>query len=112
MAKLTNIVARVKDSRMSIDKVCQIKNYLPINEKIKLVDEYKQLLGDYLKENTGHELFMAFIFFHLMVVKYYTDIELDVTCDEYDLLQSSLLVDKIVEKIGSDYDLLLKLLEK
>ena len=54
---------------------------------------------------------MAFVFFNLMVVKKYTDIELELTYDEFDILQENGLISKIVEIVGEDYSLLLKLIQ-
>lgn len=111
MANLKTIAARTKNSTMSLDKLCKIKNYLPIKEKFEFAKEYKELLKSHIKDYPDYESFVAFVFFNLMVVNKYTDIELELTYDEFDILQENGLIDKIVEIIGDDYSLLLKLIQ-
>lgn len=110
MAKLNVVVTRCKASNFAIDKLCKVKKYLPTEEKFKFIEEYEELLKSHI-DDYSHKSFIAFIFFNLMVVKKYTDIELDLTYKEFDELQENGLINKIVEFIGEDYTLLLRLIK-
>lgn len=111
MADLKTLVSRVKSSSMPIDRLCKIKKYIPVKEKFKFVDEYDQVLEKRIYDYKNYESFVAFIIFNLMVVKYYTDIKIDLTYEEFDVLQQNEIIDKIVEYIGADYSLLLKVVD-
>lgn len=111
MADLKILVSRVKSSSMSIDKLCKVKKYIPVQEKFKFVDEYDQALEERIHDYENYESFIAFIIFNLMVVKYYTDIKLDLTYEEFDILQQNGIIDRIVEYVGADYSLLLKVVD-
>ena len=111
MAELKNIIARCKTSNISLDKLCKIKKYLPIREKFRFLKEYDTIVEKHLMDYIGYESFVAFIFFNLMIVKEYTDIELELSYDEFDMLQEYGLIDKIVNFIGEDYSLLLGLVQ-
>ena len=97
---------------MPIDKMCSIKTYLSTLDKFKFVEEYTGLLKDHINDYDGCEPFIAFVFFNLMVVKKYTNIEIDLTYDVFDVLQENKIIDKIKEFIGDDYNLLLRLVQK
>lgn len=111
MANLNNIAKRVKESTMSIDKLCNVKKYLPIKEKFEFAKEYEKLVESHINDYLGYESFVAFVFFNLMVVKKYTNIDIECTYEEFDILQENGLINKIVEVIGDDYSLLLKLIQ-
>lgn len=112
MADLKTLAIRVKSSSMSIDKFCKVKKYISVQEKFKFVDEYKELLKDHIQDYESYKSFVAFIFFDLVAVKYYTDIKIDGTYEEYDLLHESGLMDKLLEIFGEDYLLLVKLVKE
>lgn len=108
MASLSKIVKSVNNTRMdiSIDKLCKIKNYISIEEKIKFAQEYKELLHKHINDYVGYETFIAIVLFDLKVVQTYTDIDLELSFKEYDELQGNGLIDKIIEFIGYDYKIL------
>lgn len=111
MAALNGIVKSLNSTSLNIDRLCNIKKYISIKEKIDFVNEYKELVKQHVNEYPGFEGFIGFIFFNLMIVKKYTNIELEMTYEEFDILQENGIVSKIVEMIGDDYSLLLKLIE-
>ena len=111
MAELKNVISRCKTSNISLDKLCNIKKYLPIKEKFRFLKEYNAIVEEHLADYIGYESFVAFIFFNLMIVKEYTDIKLELSYDEFDILQEYGLIDKIVNFIGEDYSLLLGLVQ-
>ena len=96
---------------MSIDKLCNIKTYLPVKEKFDFVDEYRSLLNDHMADYQNYESFIAYIFFNLMVVKKYTDIDIQCTYEEYDILQENGVINKILEIIQEDYMILMKMVQ-
>lgn len=111
MAKLETIIARSRTSSMSIDKLCKIRTYLPTQEKFKFLEEYYQILERELKLYSNYHSFVAFIFFNLMVVKKYTDIEIEMTYESFDLLQEAGIINKIIEVVQEDYTLLLRMVQ-
>ena len=107
--KLTNLVARRKTSSFGIEKLVSIKDYIPIKQKFKIMDEYRELLEIHKDDYPNYEFYVAFIFFNLIVIKYYTDIDIEMTYDEFDLLSSNNILADVAEKIGQDYTLLMEL---
>lgn len=104
MANLNKIINVMKiRQKVNIEDLCKIKKYLTVKEKIEFVEEYRNVLKQHLEDYKGYESLMAFIFFNLMIVKKYTDIELELNFDEFDLLQENELIDIIAEAIGNDY---------
>lgn len=111
MAKrLNDIIGTISKTTLPIDRFCNIKTYISVKEKFEFIEEYKDVLKEHECDAKDPEMlnFIAFIFFNLMVVKKYTDIDLDLTYEEFDMLQENGVTNKIVEKIGDDYSLLLQ----
>ena len=111
MAKLNDIVSKTQKLHTPINKICEIKTYLPIKEKFKFVSEYKDLLVQHINDYENVESFIAYIFFNLMAIKKYTNIDLECTYEEYDLLQENNIMNNILDAIGDDYMLLMKLIQ-
>lgn len=111
MAKLNSIVTRCKSSNVSIDKICKIKKYIPIKDKFNFLKKYGELINAHINDYPEYKSFVAFVFFNLMIVKEYTDIELDLTYEEFDMLQENKIIDKIVEVVSDEYKLLLSLIK-
>ena len=107
--ELNRFVQSVANSKLEVDKFCKIKTYLPIQDKINFIQEYYRTLGDMFKDNKYDkaEGLIAFVIFNLMVIRTYTDVELDLSFESMDLLQKNDLINKIVAKIGEDYEALL-----
>lgn len=112
MPTLDKIIINSKKSTMSLDKMCVIKRYLPIEEKFKFIEEYENILKKHKDDYPMYPSYVGFLFFNLMVIKKYTDIEFDLTYESFDKFQERGWIDKIVEFIGSDYTLLLQLIKK
>lgn len=94
-----------------IERICEIKKYLNTKDKMDFAKEYLDVVTKHVEDYPNCESFVAFIFFNLMVIKYYTNIDLKLTYEEFDALQSNGLINKIVDYIGEDYTLLLKLVQ-
>ena len=112
--ELDKFVASAKNSNLGIDRYCKIKTYLTVQEKIDFIKEYYGILTDMFKDDKyrGAENLVAFVIFNLMAVKKYTDIELNISFESMDLLHKNGLMDKIVAKIGNDYDDLLNFIKE
>lgn len=103
MISVENLVSNMNfRANITIDKACKIKKYITVDEKIKFAKEYKELVEDYIEKYKGFGLFIALVLFQLKIVQVYTDIELEMTIEEYDLLQSKGIVDEIIDYIGND----------
>lgn len=111
MTELSNIAARSKNTNMTIDKLCKIKTYLPTREKFVFLKEYDNLIKLHVTDYSGYEEFVGLIFFNLLIVKTYTDIELKLTYEEFDRLQECGLIGQIANCIGADYDLMMSLVK-
>ena len=68
MAKLDNVIVKTKTSAMSIDKLCQIKRYLPIKDKMLFLKEYNDLMLAHQKDYDGMEACVGFVFFYLLLI--------------------------------------------
>lgn len=110
MTTVDKVANSCKNTKLSIDKLCNIKKYLTVKEKISFVKYYSEKLNEYLKEYAEYEVYIGYVVFGLTIVKYYTDIEIEMTFDEYDKLQENGIIDKIIEKIGSEYSVLLNII--
>lgn len=101
----------MKRGVLGVDKLITIKTYLPIKDKIKFVQDYRKIVDEHVKDYDGLEHIVAFVFFNLCVVKEYTNLKLDLTYEEFDILQEQDLISKITEKIGADYELLMQFIK-
>ena len=108
MSKLSTVISGIQRTTFSVEKYCNIKKYITIKEKFGFIDEYKKQMELHSEDYEGFEELISFVFFNLMVVKKYTDIELEMTYDEFDMLMEFGLFKKIIDVIGDDYKLLLE----
>lgn len=110
---IKDFVGIAQNSNLDISRFCKIKNYLTVQEKIDFIQKYYKILGDMFTEDQyrGAENLVAFVIFNLMVVQAYTDIEVDLSFESMDLLQKHRMINKIVSKIGEDYQTLLGLIQ-
>lgn len=111
MVEFDKFISACKSTSLTVDRLCKIKKYLTVKEKIEFAEEYTELVNKHINDYPKYQEFIAFIFFNLMVIKKYTDIKLDLTYEEFDALQENGLIDKIVENIVIDYSLLLKFIK-
>ena len=52
--------------------------------------------------------FIGFVFFHILVVKYYTNINIEFTYECFDSLMEGNIIDSVIEYVKGDYSLLLR----
>lgn len=109
MPRINQIKDRIQTGKRSIDQLCSVKSYLRTNEKFKLAEDYKQILLKHKDDYNGSIPFIGFVFFHLLVVKYYTDIEINMDYESFDELMESDVLPSVLDYIQSDYELLLKI---
>lgn len=96
----------LKSSISITDRLC-VKKYLTTKEKFKFIDEYNDLLTEHINDYKGYESYIAFVFFNLLIAKYYSSLELVLNYEEFDILQERGVFESIREAIGDDYNLLL-----
>jgi hypothetical protein len=112
MITLASVTQRVsQNAQLSLNKFVQIKKYLPTVEKFNFFKEFEQIISEHLNDYPGHESFIAFIFFHLLFIKYYTNIQLELTYDDFDALQEYGIIDKVINIVGDDYTLINQLIQ-
>ena len=108
---LDRVVKVCQVSNTSINKICEIKTYLSTVEKFQFLKEYYDVVEQHLKDYIGYEEFIKLIFFNLMIVKKYTNIELELTYEEFDKLQQYGVIGSIAAQIGADYELMMSLIK-
>jgi hypothetical protein len=86
------------------EQVITVKKYLPINEKLELIEK---TLNNSADENRFFNIGKIELFFTLEVIKYYTNIsftdkQLDDPGKQYDLIKSNGLFEEIVKIIGQE----------
>ena len=64
MVNLNVLITRMKGSSASIDKFCNIRKYIPVEEKFKFIKEYDELLKKHIDDYKNYESFIAFIMFN------------------------------------------------
>ena len=109
MPKLETMVVNSNKINQPITKLCKIKKYLPIKEKFEFIEKYQKVLKEHIRDYPEYPSYVAFLFFNLMVMQAYTDIEFELSYESFDKFQERGWIDEIVGNIGSDYTLLLQL---
>ena len=119
MAKITysSLKLKIKDEVKTIDyngNQIEIKQYLPIEDKIDLIDIVLQKS----KEDNIYNPMKMDMYFHLYLIYLYTNITFTEKQKEdegklYDILNSNGLIDLIIENLSeNEYDYLLDLLSE
>lgn len=111
MPKLETMVVNSNKINQPITKLCKIKKYLPIKSKFEFAEQYKKVLAEHIKDYPEYPGYVGFLFFNLMAMQAYTDIEFELTYESFDKFQERGWIDEIVGVIGSDYTLLLQLIK-
>lgn len=109
MDELRKKIDSLLKSSISITDRLSVKKYLTTKEKFKFIDEYNSLLTKHINDYEGYESYIAFVFFNLLIAKYYSSLELDLNYEEFDILQERGVLESIREAIGDDYNLLLNI---
>lgn len=107
MEDIKNVVAKIK-MKQPIEKACRIKKYLKTTKKFEFVESYRKILDEHKNDYKGMESFIGFVYFHILLVKYYTNIDIDFTYECFDELMEYNIIDYVVEYIKGDYSLLLR----
>lgn len=103
---ISYVLIRCSKNLELLPKVCKIKKYLETNEKFNFFDELNNMLSQ--ESNKKYFGYISFVYFHLLIIKYYTDIEVELNFECFDKLYSNGIIDYISGYIGKDYQLLLK----
>lgn len=110
MTNLDIVINELNSPAKKLNHVCKIKNYLTVKEKFKFMDEFKNKMDKFDDDFKEYGTFITFIVFNLLAVKYYTNIELNITYEEFDKLQNNDIIAKLIEIIEVDYNLLMNAL--
>jgi hypothetical protein len=101
---------RKKDFKL--EKALQIKKYLPIMEKKKLIIDIIASCTDDISGFIDIDRFQLHVYFNMMVLQTYTNLEIDDFTAQYDELCERGAMSKIIHKIQEEYDVLDKLLHE
>ena len=108
MENIVTVAGKINKMNQPIENACSIKKYLKTTKKFEFVDEYKKLLIEHNDDYEGMMDFIGFVFFHILLVKYYTNINIEFTYECFDSLMENGIIDMIINYIANDYSLLLK----
>lgn len=108
MEDIKVVSAKINKMKQPIEKACRINKYLKTTKKFEFVESYRQILNEHKNDYKGMIDFIGFVYFHILIVKYYTDINVDFTYDCFDDLMENNIIDNVIEYIQSDYSLLLR----
>lgn len=101
---LKYVVTMCVIKKMSIDKVVSFRKYIPIQEKLELIDEHIKSLKCYTDVDTYFDSFEQYFKFTMIAVRAYTNIKIESTYEEYDLLVQNGLLNDIFSAVQSDYE--------
>lgn len=93
------------------DKKIQIKQYLPMEDKVSLIEEVVSKSGE---TNFANPLKLD-VFFHLALIEYYTNIGIDADkpLESYDVLESNGVLEMVAKALPpSEYNGLLTFLDQ
>lgn len=108
MEDIKIVSAKINKMKQPIESACIIKKYLKTTKKFEFVELYKKILDEHKNDYKGMIDFIGFVYFHILLVKYYTNINVDFTYDCFDELMENNIIDNVVAYIQSDYSLLLR----
>lgn len=100
---LKYVVTMYTLKKMDIDKVIKFRTYIPVSEKLNAIDEYIKSLECYTKGKEYLDSFEQYFKFTMLAVKLYTNIKIDMTYEEYDLLVKNGLLNEIFTYVQEDY---------
>lgn len=112
MKKSKQAFLKNRASKMSIDRCCKIKKYIRVKEKIDFTEKYI----DFIKKQDFESIkeyqmnYINMVYFELFVLRYYTDLDINIEISDYDELQESNAITEIIEYIGEDCKVLTKLI--
>ena len=108
MVQISQIKDRAQQGKRTIDQLCSVKRYLKTSDKFKLAEEYKDVIQQHKDDFNGAIPFIGFVYFHLLVIKYYTNIDIEMSYSCFDELMESDILPLVLGYIDTDYNLLLK----
>lgn len=109
MISINDVCRDIKVKKLPVSKVCHIKNYISIDDKQKFCEEYGKLVKEHVKDYPSLPGYVPLVFLDLLVVKYYTDIDIKLDYESYDELMKNGIINGIASEIEDEYKLLMKL---
>lgn len=108
MENISVVAAKISKAKTPIEKACKVHNYLKTKKKFEFVQEYQKLLEEHKDDYEGMIDFIGFVFFHILLVKYYTDIDVEFTYECFDSLMETDIIDNVIAYMKKDYKLLIR----
>lgn len=84
---------------IDLDKIIQIKSYIPYEEKMKHIDSYCKKVISVTDGIITHNSVDKFVYGILLIISIYTNIDLKMTYDEFDILEKNHLTEEIIAMI-------------
>lgn len=104
--KLENVIKSIN----SLPRLVSIRKYIPVKEKLELANEYNVLFKEHMNDYENQTLFIGYIYLRMLIIKGYTNIDFEFNYEDYDILEQYGIIDKIIEQIGDDYNILMKVI--
>lgn len=109
MRSINEVSSLLKMQKVPITKACKVKHYLKIEDKNKFCEEYAEIINKHLEDYKGLGGYIPLVFLDLLIVKYYTDISVEMTYECYDTLMGAGIIGEITKEIKDEYSLMMKL---
>jgi len=109
MRSISEVSSLLKMQKVPITKACKFKHYLKIDDKNKFCEEYVEIINKHSEDFKGLGGYIPLVFLDLLIVKYYTDISVEMTYECYDSLMENGIIGEITKEIKDEYSLMMKL---
>lgn len=96
-------VATMRRKNKPINEIVEMRKYIPIKEKLEAIDEYIKSLRCYSDGAEYIDSFEQYFKFTMLAVKMYTNIKIEGTYEEYDILVKNGLLNDIFGYVQEDY---------
>ena len=109
------LLTNIKNKEFDVKKSLEVKEYIPVMEKKRFVTGVIAACTDDMDGYITVDRFKMDIYFHMYLLKLYTNLEISIDFDEvveqYDMLCAQGALDTILDIIADDYDALANVLE-
>lgn len=109
MKSISEISSLMRMQKVPLTKACKVKKYLRIEDKQRFCDEFSILVEEHISDFPKLYGYIPLVFLDLLIVKYYTDINVEMTYEFYDDLMESGIMSQLTEEIKDEYQLMMKL---
>ena len=109
MKSISEVCSLMRMQKIPLTKACRVKRYLKLEDKQKFCDEFSSLVEEHVSDFPKLRGYIPLVFLDLLTVKYYTDINVEMTYEFYDGLMESGIMGQLTEEIKDEYQLMMKL---